>query len=487
MYSNNNGFNLVDILIKIIFFIAFIFVLTFLFPQVKDLNPFYNNIFRENIKYMQDAAESYFNNNLPIEMGETKKLTLKEMIEQNLIIPFVDKDNNSCNLYKSYAEITKVKEGYKLRVNLVCNTENNYIEKTLGCNNFCDGVNCKNLEDACKNCDKEDKKCYDTKQVIYHQFQKLDSGFNTSYYCEEGLSLRDGICYKTVRADRIKATAIYDEDKTMVKQADYIAGTTTRKYIPDSEFIKTVFENKTLVQVSVSRIETYVSGGTVKVSYSCTTNETKEECTTVNEKVTYNCNCRTVIVKGVSNIVCDTCTKTVPVQKCTNVTVPVQGTCYRNETKPGYTKYSCPSEATSSTGSDESLKCFKDEIKTTNETKIECPSYADGSIIGPPLQCYNLIVTPAKWDCSKYPGSIKNTDKCLIIEKGSFKGWSCPTGYTPDGDYCNLDKEESSTAKTKTSSWSNWLYEWSTKDYMEGWTRTGQTRVSTSKVEVPCK
>ena len=47
---------------------------------------------------MKEAAENHFNNNLPTEMGETKKLTLKEMIDQNLIIPFVDKDNNSCKL-----------------------------------------------------------------------------------------------------------------------------------------------------------------------------------------------------------------------------------------------------------------------------------------------------------------------------------------------------------------------------------------------------
>ena len=125
MNSKKNGFGLIDLLIMIIFFAIFMFVLVWVIDKkIPNLKPFYSNVFRENIKYMQEAGESYFTDDkLPKKIGETAKITLSDMFEKKLILPFVDKDGNSCNQYDSYVSVTKTELGYELKTNLVCNDQ----------------------------------------------------------------------------------------------------------------------------------------------------------------------------------------------------------------------------------------------------------------------------------------------------------------------------------------------------------------------------
>ena len=44
-----------------------------------------------------------------------KKLTLQEMIDLKLLLPFTDKNGEACDTENSYIELTKMKEGYELR------------------------------------------------------------------------------------------------------------------------------------------------------------------------------------------------------------------------------------------------------------------------------------------------------------------------------------------------------------------------------------
>ena len=132
MYSNNKkGFSILDLLVKIIFAALFIFILIWLFQKkVPNLNmkSIYSNVFRENIKYMQEAGESYFTDDkMPQEVGQSVKLSLDEMEKMNLVIPFVDKDGNSCDVNNSYVTVTKLESGYELKTNLVCGKESNYV------------------------------------------------------------------------------------------------------------------------------------------------------------------------------------------------------------------------------------------------------------------------------------------------------------------------------------------------------------------------
>ena len=131
-----------DLLVKVLLIVIFIFLLMCLFPM-PNLKPFYSQIFNDNIQAMKDAAEDYYTTErMPSEVGKSNKMTLKEMIDKKLIIPFVDKDGNDCNTSKSYVKVTKLDNEYELKVSLTCNKESNYVIEKIGCYNFCPTGNC---------------------------------------------------------------------------------------------------------------------------------------------------------------------------------------------------------------------------------------------------------------------------------------------------------------------------------------------------------
>ena len=131
-----------DLLVKVLLIVIFIFLLMYLFPM-PNLSPFYSSIFNDNIQTMKDAAEDYYTTErMPKEVGKSTKMTLKEMVDKKLIIPFVDKDGKKCDSEKSYVEVTKNKDEYELKVSLTCGKESNYIIEKIGCYNFCPTGNC---------------------------------------------------------------------------------------------------------------------------------------------------------------------------------------------------------------------------------------------------------------------------------------------------------------------------------------------------------
>ena len=102
-----------------------------------------SQIFNSNIETMKDAAISYYTNErLPQEIGESKTMTLKEMIEKKLVLDLKDKNNKSCNQEKSYVKITKVDDEYILKVNLKDSEKEDYILVHLGCYNYCNNDIC---------------------------------------------------------------------------------------------------------------------------------------------------------------------------------------------------------------------------------------------------------------------------------------------------------------------------------------------------------
>lgn len=131
-----------DLLVKVLLIVIFIFLLMKLFPM-PNLTAFYSKIFNENIQTMKDAAEDYYTTErMPSEVGKSTRMTLQEMIDQNLVLPFVDKDGNSCDTKKSYVKVTKLDTEYELKVSLTCGKESNYIIEKIGCYNFCPTGNC---------------------------------------------------------------------------------------------------------------------------------------------------------------------------------------------------------------------------------------------------------------------------------------------------------------------------------------------------------
>ena len=131
-----------DLIIKIFLILLFVFLITLLFPM-PNLTPFYNRIFNDNVQTMKDAAEDYFTKErMPQNVGDSSKLTLKQMLDKKLILPFLDKEGNECDLDKSYVKVTKKKTEYQLEVHLTCGNDSDYIIEPIGCYNFCPDNSC---------------------------------------------------------------------------------------------------------------------------------------------------------------------------------------------------------------------------------------------------------------------------------------------------------------------------------------------------------
>ena len=121
------SYHLKRFLIGFLLVALFIFVLLWLFPTKQALksalfdavNPLTDRIFSENMNTLKETAIAYYTTDrLPTNTGETKKLTLGEMLEKKLLLTLKDKNGNMCNSEKSYIERTKMDNEYKLKVNL---------------------------------------------------------------------------------------------------------------------------------------------------------------------------------------------------------------------------------------------------------------------------------------------------------------------------------------------------------------------------------
>ncbi len=127
-----------DIVIKVFLILLFVLLITLLFPM-PNLTPFYDAVFNNNVQTMKDAAENYFTKErMPEKEGDKVKLTLQDMLDKKLILPFLDKDGNECDAEKSYVQVTKKKTEYELEVHLSCGDEENYIVEPIGCYDFCE-------------------------------------------------------------------------------------------------------------------------------------------------------------------------------------------------------------------------------------------------------------------------------------------------------------------------------------------------------------
>ncbi len=132
-----------DLLVKLLLIVIFVFLLMKLIPM-PDLSTFKDSVFSNNINSMKDAAKSYYTTErMPSETGKSSKMTLQEMLDQNLILPFTDKDGNACDTKKSYVKVTKGDTEYELKVSLTCGGETKYVIEKIGCYDFCPSGSCK--------------------------------------------------------------------------------------------------------------------------------------------------------------------------------------------------------------------------------------------------------------------------------------------------------------------------------------------------------
>ncbi|MDD3453656.1 MAG: hypothetical protein PHN42_05250 [Bacilli bacterium] len=165
--SNNAGFSIKNLILQFLFVALFIFIILWLFPLKSDLNSavntlmgdetettdsFYNRVFYENVIAMRDGAKSYLTTSrLPKNIGDKVKLTLQDMLDKHIILPFVDKNGDTCDVNASYVEVTKYEDEYVMKVNLKCGEEENYLLVYMGCYDYCTTTLCeKNASDVKK-------------------------------------------------------------------------------------------------------------------------------------------------------------------------------------------------------------------------------------------------------------------------------------------------------------------------------------------------
>ena len=430
MYSNEKkGFSILDIIVKMILFGLFIFILVWLFnKKVPNMAPFYSNVFRENIKYMQEAAESYFTDDkMPQEVGDEVKMTLSEMLDKKLLLPFVDKDGKACDLNNSYVTITKQPdESWILKTNLECGSEKDYTIKVLGCHNYCKDNNC---EKVCK-----------IEKLTSYQYKKQVTTTKTKYSCKSGYTLNGKYCYKTVLVDTQSA------EKTIV---DY---------------------------------KTYTEDASVRYSYSCPSGYTQEgsgssmkcyknktTCSTYTVSQPYDCNCTGRWSGGQYITSCSTCYKDVVKETCST------NKSYTDRLSSTTKSYTDRNSSTSKSYTDRlssTSKSYTDRLSSTSK------SYTDR--IATTTKSYTNKLTNKSYYCKDNTWTLSGTKCTKTVKETSIK-YECPSDYKLEGTVCKKYRNDKVVATAEKITSKSWKYTWSTKTSLEGWTRTGKTKTVNGK------
>ena len=454
MYSNEKkGFSILDIIVKMILFGLFIFILVWLFnKKVPNMAPFYSNVFRENIKYMQEAAESYFTDDkMPQEVGDEVKMTLSEMLDKKLLLPFVDKDGKACDLNNSYVTITKQPdESWILKTNLECGSEKDYTIKVLGCHNYCKDNNC---EKVCK-----------IEKLTSYQYKKQVTTTKTKYSCKSGYTLNGKYCYKTVLVDTQSA------EKTIVDYKTYTEDASVRySYSCPSGYTQ---EGSGSSMKCYKNVTTYScpSGYTQEGSGSsmkCYKNKTT--CSTYTVSQPYDCNCTGRWSGGQYITSCSTCYKDVVKETCST------NKSYTDRLSSTTKSYTDRNSSTSKSYTDRlssTSKSYTDRLSSTSK------SYTDR--IATTTKSYTNKLTNKSYYCKDNTWTLSGTKCTKTVKETSIK-YECPSDYKLEGTVCKKYRNDKVAATAEKITSKSWKYTWSTKTSLEGWTRTGKTKTVNGK------
>ena len=226
--ENERSYFFRDLIVKILLVLLFVFLLMWLFPM-PNLNPFYDRIFTQNINSMTDAAKSYFTvARLPQNEGESKKLTLNDMLTNKMLVEFTDSEGKTCDKNKSYVEVTRKGNEYVFKTNLSCSTGEDYVIEYFGCYDVCTNGKCTTvIENNSNNENKEqeiskNESYYDpsensgsvkggstTKKVTEYQFYRTDKvQYVESYTCKDGYTLKGNKCVKESNITKIENASL---------------------------------------------------------------------------------------------------------------------------------------------------------------------------------------------------------------------------------------------------------------------------------------
>ena len=410
MYNENGkSYFFRDLIVKILLVLLFVFLLMWLFPM-PNLNPLYDKIFAQNMSSMTDAAKSYFTvSRLPQNEGETKKLTLKDMINNKMIIEFTDSDGKTCDVDKSYVEVTKNGSEYVYKTNLACSNQEDYVIEYFGCYNVCEDGKCE-----------VEVKPTETKKTTEYQFYKeVSNKYIDKYVCKDGYTLQGTKCVlsseiKKEEAASKKCLAGYSYNETTKKcekvNVEKINATLScpAGYIYASSMNKCIKGTEDVVDATLSY---KCSKGTL-VGNKCVISETKVNDATI----VYSCTTGTLsgskcIISGSNQVDAE------KVYSCTNGTLSgtkcIVGSTYEVDAEK---VYSCSNGTLSGTS------CI---ISTTSQTnasvRYSCSSgtlSGSSCIISNPQTC-----SYSQWVCSNktYTTTVSTSSTATFTRKFLYK------------------------------------------------------------------
>ena len=460
MYSdekNEKSYFFRNLIVKILLVLLFVFLLMWLFPM-PNLNPFYDKIFSENISNMTDAAKGYFTvARLPKKEGETKSLTLKEMLDNKMLVEFTDSDGKSCDVNASYVEVTKKGGEYIFKTNLSCSTGQDYVIEYFGCYDVCQNDECKKDDNNTSN---------ETKKVTEYQFYKVTTEeYIDSYICKEGYTLKENKCVLITNIEKTEKAKVncltgytYNDDQNKCIKVDIEKIEPTKKctsgYTYSSNLDKCV-KTDTLSEAAGEKCSdgsTPSNGKCTNVTYfdeteSCSNGTTPKNglCTissTVN--ATESCSNGSTPVNGKCTI-----TSTVnATESCSNGSTPVNGKCTITTTENQIVKRKyCAS------GVDNGTSCTVTSYYTIPDTCVTTPvcSYVGGREVchdeyscsgGGTGSSTSYVDYTIEYGCSN--GSTPVNGKCTITSTvDSTK--SCSNGTTPVNGKCTISTKVNST------------------------------------------
>jgi len=436
MYEERkNSYSLRDLILQILLIVLFVLIMVWLFPTknyLKEKDTYgTNELYTNYVDKMRDAAVSYFTvDRVPSKIGDTAKLTLKEMLDNKML--FQISGNASCSVTDSYVEVTKMDKDYQLKVALSCDEFNDYILVTLGCTDFCTVCPEEPSKPTTKPTPQSTKKYtvkFDSQGGTPVASQTVKSGAKAKEPVDPTKSgytfiewTLNGVKYDFNKAVKSNITLVASWKKNTVTYYKY------RKPINDSYSYYTDWSNWSNTETywgstNLPYANTDLKQYTVVSSGTAATGETTKSCTNSTVTKTVVVDTKTVTTKTESAnpvaskktnytwVAAGQVTSEVPLRnssdtRYTFVTTRVESDCdatctnkivyvYNKETRKGTTTttYSCPSGYNQS-GSGASMKCTK-SVNT-------CDTYGSG---------YTMSGT----SCIKYGTKTETVQKCQNI------------------------------------------------------------------------
>lgn len=88
------------------------------------------NTMKNNLTEMMKVAKDYFQDNeLPEETGKSTTISLKDLIDKDLIESIKDEDGRTCDVEQSFIKVTRLEKEYQYKVYLVCGDEVDYLNE----------------------------------------------------------------------------------------------------------------------------------------------------------------------------------------------------------------------------------------------------------------------------------------------------------------------------------------------------------------------